>query len=207
MCGALLVTLGCATGGHLSWQVWGTTWVSERQHAEAVRDLERAWADGRSSTSTDDVTATAVLRVPRFGSSWEVPVVQGVGEEQLSAGVGHFPGTAGPGEPGNFALAGHRVTHGEPFRDLPELVAGDEVLVETRDAGYHYRLVTDGDALSVSFEEHWVVAAEPRNPRPAGVQPPGGPDRLLTLTTCAELFHTDERLVVFGVLESVQRPG
>jgi sortase A len=29
--------------------------------------------------------------------------------------------------------------------------------------------------------------------------------KLLTLTTCAELFHTDDRLVAFAVLESEEK--
>ena len=44
------------------------------------------------------------------------------------------------GQPGNFAIAGHRVTHGSPFRKLLELRKGDEVIVETGDAVYTYEL-------------------------------------------------------------------
>ena len=43
-------------------------------------------------------------------------MVEGVRDSDLSRGIGHFPGT-GPGQVGNFALAAHRVTHGEPFRE------------------------------------------------------------------------------------------
>jgi sortase A len=44
-----------------------------------------------------------------------------------------------------------------------------------------------------------VLAAQPLNPRATGVHPAGDP-RLLTLVTCAELFHTDDRMVAFGHL-------
>ncbi|MEZ5237179.1 MAG: class E sortase [Acidimicrobiales bacterium] len=55
----------------------------------------------------------------------DVPVVEGVDLGSLSHGVGHWPGTAGPGEVGNMVIAGHRTTHGAPRR-LDELAIGDE---------------------------------------------------------------------------------
>lgn len=41
-------------------------------------------------------------------------VVEGVGTEELKRGPGHYRGTALPGQPGNFAVAGHRTTYGAP---------------------------------------------------------------------------------------------
>ena len=135
-------------------------------------------------------------------------MIEGVRDSDLSRGIGHFPGT-GPGQIGNFALAGHRVTHGEPFRDLPDLRPGDEVIVETADAIYTYVLDTDPNDLVVSFTENWVLDSVPVPPE--GEAPPGMPDfdssstpdeSIITLTTCSELFHTDNRLVAFGHLLS-----
>ena len=100
-------------------------------------------------------------------------------------------------------VAGHRITHGEPLRDLPELEVGDEVVVETATATYTYALTTGGDDLEVPFTTSWVLDPIPVNPDPDGVQPTGGP-ALMTLTTCAELFHTDERLVTFAALVDSQ---
>jgi len=60
-------------------------------------------------------------------------VIEGIGDAELARGFGHFP-VRESGERGNYALAGHRITHGEPLRDMPELRPGDEVIVETRDA-------------------------------------------------------------------------
>jgi sortase A len=48
------------------------------------------------------------------------------------------------------------------------------------------------------------VAPEPRNPDPDGVQPTDDL-RLITLTTCAELFHTDNRMIAFGHLVDTDR--
>ena len=142
--------------------------------------------------------ATALLRVPAFGADYEVPVLEGTGLDVLARGVGHYPGTAGPGEVGNFALAGHRVTHGQPFGRLLELDPGDEVVVETRAAVYTYVLDEAPRALTVDDTATWVLDPVP-----------GEPDReptraLITLTTCQDLFRSPDRSVGFGHLQSTR---
>ena len=83
---------------------------------------------------------------------------------------------------------------------MPELRPGDTVEVETRRATYTYRLDTDPNKLIVTFADVWVIDALPTNPR-GGVQPAQrAGQRLITLTTCAELFHTDNRMIAFGHL-------
>ncbi len=59
----------------------------------------------------------------------------------------------------------------------------------------------------VPFTATWVTAPLPTNPD-GSLQPPGrSPDEhLITLTTCSELFHTDNRPVAFGHLVS-SRPA
>ncbi|MFW6773801.1 class E sortase [Nocardioides sp. CPCC 205120] len=207
--GLLLVAVGLGVLGYVAWQLWGTTWVAERRHDEAVTDLEGAWDDGRDTVRLDFGEATAIVRVPRFGDEYAVPVLAGTSDTVLASGLGHFDDTAAPGEVGNFALAGHRITHGEPLRRMTELQVGDLVVVETRAATHTYRLTTGGDDLEVSFTDTWVVDPRPVNPAEGGPQPSAAPDaRLLTLTTCAELFHTDQRLVAFGELvETTPRAG
>ena len=199
--GLTLCAAGLALVGYVGWQLVGSNWLSQRTHEDVVRSLERSWTAGSDDVVVEQGTATAVIRVPRFGDDYAVPVLEGTSEEVLAAGVGHFTGSSPPGGAGNYALAAHRITHGEPFRDLPRLRAGDEVIIETHDTTFTYVLDTDGDALVVPFTETWVLEESPTNPESDGPQPlqtPGA--RLLTLTTCAELFHTDDRLVAFGHL-------
>lgn len=204
--GVLLVLAGLAVLGYFGWQYFGTNWVSQRRHAAVIEQLDRAWQDGRTRVSVDEGSAAAVVRIPRFGGDYAVPVLEGTSDDVLAAGFGHFAGSADVGEPGNYALAGHRVTHGEPLRDLPDLEVGDEIVVETADTTYTYELVTAGDALTVPFTASWVLDPVPVDPDGGGVQPPQRRgERLLTLTTCAELFHTDDRLVAFAVLAG-ERP-
>ncbi len=84
----------------------------------------------------------------------------------LNRGVGHYTSTAQPGEIGNFAIAGHRVTHGQPFARLLELDAGDEVVVETRDAIYTYVMDGSPGNLTVNDTETWVLDPDPHHPAP-----------------------------------------
>lgn len=198
--GGLTVLLaGLALLGWYGWQLWGTTWVAQREHAEIVTALEEGWASGAADVETDGARATAVVRVPRFGVDFAVPLLDGTSDDVLARGLGTYDGSAAPGGRGNLALAGHRVTHGEPFRDLPELVVGDEIVVETRDSTYTY--VVDTDEVSVPFTQTWMLDPVPVDPERRVSPDPGG--HLITLTTCAELFHTDDRLVVLGHLASV----
>ena len=75
----------------------------------------------------------AVVRIHRLGL--EVPAFEGVDDLTLNRGVGHIPGTALPGENGNFALAGHRDGF---FRALKDVVPGDEIEVLTTTKKYTY---------------------------------------------------------------------
>ncbi len=203
--GLVLIVAGVAVLAWVAWQFWGTNWASDRKQDDVVAALEDGWADGNDAVRTDFGRASAIVHIPRFGKDYAVPVLEGSSDEVLAAGIGHLEDTADPGKIGNYVIAGHRVTHGEPFADLPELQPGDKVYVETRTATYTYVLDTGGTDLIVPFTETWVTAPEPVNPD-GGVQPP--PDagnRLITLVTCSEIFHTDNRSVVFGHLVEVDR--
>ncbi|MFD8821587.1 class E sortase [Streptomyces sp. NPDC059605] len=145
--------------------------------------------------------AYAVIRIPRIGLA--APVAQGVGKRGvLDKGyVGHYPGTAQPGRPGNFALAGHRNTHGEPFRYINRLRRGDRIGIETRDAVYTYTV--DRTLARTGAHDSGVIAAVPRSV----VKPSAGYDTAgsyVTLTTCTPEFTSRYRLVVWGRLTDVR---
>lgn len=224
--GLVLFATGVGTLGYVGWQLYGTNMVARQAQEETVEDLRDRWSsqgeaveevsDPRDrppgnetqSTNVADIgSASALMRIPRFGEDYLMPVLEGVGDEELSAGFGHFPDTAGPGERGNYALAAHRVTHGEPLRDMPRLRSGDKVIVETRSAVHTYVLDTNPNDLVVTFEDIWVIDPVPDNPEPGAVEPPSQQrgQRLITLTTCAELFHTEDRMIAFGHLLRSER--
>nr|WP_164875140.1 class E sortase [Streptomyces sp. SS] len=143
--------------------------------------------------------AFAVLRIPRIGLT--APVAYGVSKRSvLDRGyVGQYRGTAGPGAVGNFALAGHRNTHGEPFRYINRLAVGDEISVRTRARTYVYRV--DQVLRSTSPRDVGVIRPVPRSI----VKPSygyGAPGAYLTLTTCTPEFSSAYRLVVWAKLVS-----
>ncbi len=204
--GLCLMVLGCVLVGGVVWERTITDVIATQRRAEVVGEARQAWkapSPQEPVVAVDPVPggASALVRIPRFGDDWVVPVMEGTGSEQLSIGLGHLSGSSPPGGAGNFALAGHRVTWGEPLRDLPRLRPGDRIVVETRRHTFTYAIDTGPGSLVVDRTATWVVANRPVNPDPAGVQPPHTP-RLLTLITCAELVSTDERMVVFGHLVS-----
>jgi sortase A len=139
----------------------------------------------------------ALVHIPRFGSDYVVPADEGVGlEDVLNDGVlGHYPDTALPGDVGNFALAGHRVTYGRPLHRIAELRPGDAVVVETADTWYVYRM---RDRQIVTPDRVDVVAPVPNEP---GAEPT---ERLLTLTACHPMYSASQRYIVHAVLDSWQ---
>lgn len=145
--------------------------------------------------------AYAVIRIPRIGIT--APIAQGVSKQNiLNKGyVGHYVQTAGPGQAGNFALAGHRNTHGEPFRYINRLRHGDTVTIETGSAVYTY--VVDKGIPQTSARDSGVIAAVPRST----VRPQYGysaPGYYLTLTTCTPEYTSRYRLAIWATLRSMR---
>ncbi|MFC5801519.1 class E sortase [Streptomyces formicae] len=174
--------------------------VSESPEAE-----EESAAPPRNSSARRTAPrwdqAYAVLRIPRIGVV--APVAQGIAKRGvLDKGyVGHYPRTAQPGQAGNFAVAGHRNTHGEPFRYINRLRRGDKVVIETREAVFTY--LVDRALPQTSARDGGVIAAVPRS----AVRPEYGysePGYYLTLTTCTPEYTSKYRLVVWGKLASMR---
>jgi sortase A len=88
------------------------------------------------------------LEIPRLGIS--AIVAEGADAGTLGRAVGHLPGTALPGEPGNAVLAGHRDTF---FRPLEKAQPQDRLRVTTPRGRFDYEVdavyVVDPDALDV----------------------------------------------------------
>lgn len=73
------------------------------------------------------------LEIPRLGVA--VMVREGADESTLRRAVGHIPGTALPGAPGNVALAAHRDTFFRPLRNIRK---DDAIDVQTQYGTYRY---------------------------------------------------------------------
>jgi sortase A len=200
-----LLVIGMACLGWVAFQYFGTNLVSERAFETTSQQLRQKWSEEKKSdpgkkmrASEVEGEAIALLRIPAFGEKYEIPILNGTDLSILAKGVGHYSSTAQPGQIGNFAIAGHRVTHGQPFARLLELEKGDQIIVETRDAIYTYVLDDSPSRLTVSETDTWVI-----DPVPG--QPDAKPTReLITLTTCQDLFRSPDRSIGFGHLETTQ---
>ncbi|MEV6578059.1 class E sortase [Streptomyces sp. NPDC051582] len=136
--------------------------------------------------------AFAEMYVPRFGPDWNKPVLEGTGTDLLKKGLGHYAGTARLGGTGNFSVAGHRRTYGDPFKDFPELRPGDAVILKDATAWYTYTVRSE--PLRTLPTDIGVVDPVPRR------SPFTGPGRYLTLTTCDPEWGHSHRLVVWAEL-------
>ena len=86
--GLVLVVAGLSVLGWLGWQYWGTNWQSQQRHDDVTETLEKTWTSGQATAETDFGEATAILRIPRFGDDWSVPVLNGDSDGVLGSGVG-----------------------------------------------------------------------------------------------------------------------
>ena len=75
------------------------------------------------------------LEIPRLGIGGVF--AEGVDARTLRHAIGHVPGSALPGAPGNCALAGHRDTF---LHGLGEIRAGDVIRIRTHDRDLSYRV-------------------------------------------------------------------
>ena len=199
--GECCVTAGAVVLLFLAYLLWGTALqASQQQHAFADQ-LQQEWRARHVEPATAKLHLAvgkpfAFIRIPRFGRHWRFAIVQGTDLPQLALGPGHVPGTALPGGIGNFAVAAHRVTAGNPFYRLNDLRPGDKVLVETAATTYTYQvtgtqLVLPGDTAVLD-----PVPGHPgRDPRKA----------LITLITCDPPWTGTHRIIVSGSL-AAERP-
>ena len=201
--GEILITLGVVLFLFCVYQLFYTNVVADAAMSSEVSDLHKSWSEpqpaARSATGSFDTAdsqghagaAFAILHIPRLGDK-AIPVLQGTGRDRLGRGVGHYKDSALPGRVGNFAVAGHRKTHGEPFRYLDQMRKGDPIVVETADSWYTYR--EDRDPFIVDPAALAVVAPDPDHP---GAPPTR---RLITLTTCNPWWASTQRMIVTGTL-------
>jgi len=188
--GLLMIAVGLGLLGWFLWQYFGTNIVSKQAQQRITQSTLDQWENGIEGD------AIGLLRVERFGKDFQVPIIKGFDDATLAKGVGMYPKGDDPGAVGNFVIAGHRVTHGEPFRDFLKLRKGDLVEVETRTHIYTYELENNGDAITVDFTTSWPLWPVPDkdwdNSEPT--------ENKITLLTCSELFHTRNRNVAIGHL-------
>ncbi|OYO13866.1 class E sortase [Enemella evansiae] len=207
--GVLFLVVGLVAVGVYAYQYFGSNLVADRAYQQEKSTLKQQWqADPAPVGAAQPAPAAeqqrvpgqamGLMRIPKFGADYEVPILTGTETGTLAKGIGWYDSSVRPGQLGNFAVAGHRVTNGEPFRRLLELQKGDQVIVETRDAIYTYVLDTSPADLTVQDDDTWVLDPVPGKPGAQPTQP------LITLTTCQDLFNSVDRSIGFGHLQSTQ---
>jgi len=106
------------------------------------------------------------IDIPRLGLS--AIVIEGTSRATLRRALGHIPGTALPGMPGNVGISGHRDTYFRPLRNIRQ---GDIITFTTALGEYRYR----------------VVSTQVVDPHDVAVLDPSG-DEILTLVTCYPFY-------------------
>lgn len=202
--GELILTAGVLVLLFVVWQIGWTGLVVGREQAAAAAALEQQFAAAAGpslptgpetvSTPLPDGTVFGLLRVPRFGADWVRPIYEGVDPGTLAKGIGHYPGTQWPGQVGNFAIAGHRTTHGNPLLDIDTLQPGDVIVVETQDSYAVYRVAAATVVLPTAVQ---VLSPVPNQP---GATPT---EAWLTMTSCHPKFSAAQRFVVSARLDRV----
>ncbi len=76
------------------------------------------------------------IQIPEIGI--DTTLLQGISLNTLDLGPGHWPGTALPGGVGNAVIAGHRTSHNKVFRNIDQLVPGDEVIFSSSEGDFVY---------------------------------------------------------------------
>ncbi|GAA1527264.1 class E sortase [Actinomadura kijaniata] len=193
--GELCITAGLVLLLFVTYELWGTGRYTQEQQQRLDQELMRSWQAPRPrDVTTERVrigSGLAMIRIPKFGPKYRFVVIEGVELSDLRKGPGHYPGSALPGEVGNFVVSGHRTTYSAPFNRVGELGEGDQILIDTRDTQYVYE-VTGRKIVQPTAVE--VTAPVPLHPGRKPTQ------RLITLTTCHPKYSAAQRLIVFGEL-------
>ena len=161
--GEVMITVGAILLLFVGYQLVWTNFQANQAAAAQVSDIRAGWKSvvGAPELTEQPVEGQgfALMTIPRLGDDVKSePVIQGVTLDILAEGIGHYIGTAMPGQVGNFAVAAHRATHGEPFRFIDTIQVGDNVYVETDNYWYSYRLARQ---RIVTPTDTWVIKPQP----------------------------------------------
>lgn len=233
--GEILLTIGILLLLFAFYESYWTNIASGRMQNEAEHKLEQqwdnAWVNPRERKAPALGDAFAKLYIPTFGADYEFAIVEGVTEQSLLIGPGRYPDTQMPGEPGNFAVAGHRVGKGAPFNDLGALHTCDAIVVETQSSWVTYRVLpmaldaptrrTEGAGCLPGELNERIAAGDYAAVQGRHITAPGdvnvinpmpespsmevtpGLEGVITLTTCHPQFSNAQRMIIHAVQTDV----
>ena len=141
----------------------------------------------RPVTSASNRLIIGTLTIPSAEIS-ELPITIGTDEATLSTGMAGAYAWGSPGDEGVFAMAGHRVGAGGPFRQLNLVRAGDHITVLSEGKSFTYR----------------VISNQIVNPKDTSVLSGPSNESRIVLITCTPLNTYTKRIVVTGKLIDIK---
>lgn len=143
-------------------------------------DIDEPENNEDSFTVGEGYKPIGLLEIPSINLSQGI--VEGVTDDILLYYLGHFENSAMPGERGNFAVAGHRISdYSEAFVNLYKTKVGDKIIVKAKGKKFIYE-VTDNFVVQPDRVE---VLDDTK-------------DATITLITCT--VGAKERVIVKGKL-------
>lgn len=201
--GNVLIVIGLLLLYFVVYEVFGTSLETRRHQSSLRAEFADILDDPRTVPTVSPSPEPSAIRrspqrppviaqliIPKLGV--DVIVIEGVRIADLAWGPGRYPDSDAIGAKGSTAIAGHRTGWGSPFYNLDHLVGGDEVIIRTARATYHYR-VTKGNVV-VGPDDYWVTDGDPASRAPSK----------LALTTCTPRFTSKQRLIVWADLVSTE---
>lgn len=148
-----------------------------------------SYAETIAAMDITEGNAFGFLEVPSLGLG--VYIFPGVSRADLENGPGHFPDTPMPGQLGNSAIAGHRTTYGQPFRNVDQIEPGDEIVLTMPYGRFVYRM-TSSEIVDPS-DTQVIATIDPTI-------------AMLTLTSCHPAYSASQRYIVYAELDVSQSP-
>jgi sortase A len=178
--GAMLIADAVLT---LTWQEPVSAFLQNRQQAKLKDQLQDLPQSSREFIHFKALKGHAIGEIEMPAIHKTAFIVQGTDTGTLRKGPGHYPDTPLPGKRGTVAIAGHRTTHGAPFRHIDNLKRGDRIILAMPYGTFTYRVqrtqVVDRDAS-------WILHTVEYN--------------RLVLSACHPLYSAAQRIVVFARL-------
>jgi sortase A len=184
--GAMLIADAVLT---LTWQEPVSAFLQDRQQAALENQLEDLPPSSRKLVRFRPLKGRAIGEIEMPAIDKTAFVVQGTDSGSLRKGPGHYPDTPLPGKRGTTAIAGHRTTHGAPFRNINELKRGDRIVLAMPYGTFTYKVQR---TQIVGPNATWIL-------RNVGYQ-------RLVLSACHPLYSAAQRVVVFARFEKRTRP-
>jgi|LakMenEpi03Aug12_release.lakeMendotaPanAssembly.Ray.scaffolds.fasta_scaffold265812_1 LPXTG-site transpeptidase (sortase) family protein len=148
----------------------------------------------KNDTSKNNTSQRSSVRLPREGTrlgmmfiprlKMRSPIVEGVTDPMFDLGMGHWPGTAMPGERGNAVYGGHRTAGPAPLYYVERLQVGDPIIILKGLKKVEYRVISKRIVKPTAL---WITH-----------QSSGS---MLTLFSCHPRHSTKQRYVIQAILK------